>query len=145
MKKILVLALIAVVSVVFAACDLMAPSKPNVYVCITNGKHSDRGWERNCKLTFVTYVYDGSDARGGANILGKQKGTLQFNGDTYQCFCVPRGVWDFYIEWSSDYSVMENARYTINTRANDWVRISWDLANEHDVEPGLRQGTGTMY
>lgn len=146
MKKIFALALVAIVSIVFGACNENAPSQPNVFICLTNGTHSDRAWERNCQLCLLSFVKEGADGNSGANIVGQQKGTITLHGDTYQCFSVPRRVGDLYLEWFYDNSSKrENFRCTVNTKANDWVRISWDLASPYGVEPGILQGTGNVY
>ena len=143
--RILFLSMVVMMSIVLSGCEKITPSGPNVYVCLTNGTHSDRAWERNCQLRFMSYV-DGGDAHAGKNIVGLQKGTIQLNGDTYMCFSVPRKIWDIYIEWNYDNSSeWTNARYTVNLKDNDWVRISWDLAGSTEVDPGILQGSGSVY
>ncbi|MBO4581027.1 MAG: hypothetical protein J5701_01900 [Bacteroidales bacterium] len=132
-----------IAAVVLSACEKQSPKEPNVYIAIAdNGKHHDFA------LMLLTYVPVGDNAYTGKNILGKSKGTIEFKGLTYECFSIPKGVWDLYFEYSMNdeyYDKFDNERKTINLRDNDWVRISWDLAESYAAQPGIIQGSGSLY
>ncbi len=143
MKKIFALAFVAAVSIVFGACDGNAPSQPNVFISIAdNGKH------QGFYLMYLSYVSIGDNGLSGKNILGERKGTLEFKGMTYECWSIPKRKCDLYFEyyqgegWSPK---KDNERKTINLKDNEWVRISWDLAESYATQPGILQGSGTMY
>lgn len=142
-NRFLTMAVIIEMAFIFSGCEGVTPSEPNVYIAIAdNGKHHD------FELTYLTYVPKGENAHTGKNILGKRKGTIEFKGLTYECFSVPKGVWDLYFEYTQNddyYEKFDNDRETINLKDNDWVRISWDLAESYSAQPGIRQGEGTMY
>ncbi len=132
---------IAIMAFSFVACNKNTSSKANVYVNIENASHPGYA------LRYVTYIKEGYDSKTGKNILGDCKGMVDFKGLTYYTFFVPRGIWDFYIEYDTpglSYSYT-NERYTINTKDNEWVRISWDLASSYASDPELLQGSGDMY
>ena len=125
-----------------AGCNGITPSQPNVYVNVEDSRHP------GFALRFVSYVPTGDNAHDGKNILGLNKGMITFKGLEYYTFSVPKGIWDFYIEYTTpgNYSGnWTNERYRINTRENDWVRISWDLGDSHSADPEILQGCGEMY
>lgn len=140
-KHFLSVAFVAIFVVIFSACNKETTSKANVYVNVEDARHP------GYTLRYVTYIHETYDAHTGKNILGECKGMIEFKGLTYYTFSVPRGIWDFYIEYNTpDRSYnYTNERYTINTKDNEWARISWDLANGYDSDPELLQGSGDLY
>ena len=133
MKKLFYLASVAIVALVMGACNGVTPSEPNVYI-----QYAVDGSE----LYYVTYVPEGNDGHSGKNIFNQRKGEYVFNGKKYHMYSIPRGTWDIYIEWydSSRYSGMDNERVTVNTKANEWVRLDYRGGGYWTY-----QGSGAMY
>ena len=141
MKKLFYLASVAIVALVMGACNGIAPSKPNLYVCVDD---PSRGEE----LYYITYIPEGRDGHSGRNIFGDQKGTYNFKGKTYRMFSIPKGTWDIYMEWwaNTGYASINynNERLTVNTKLNDWVRIEFYSDKDHTSCRAF-QGSGEMY
>lgn len=91
MKKSLFFMAVMAIAFLFASCEGIT-TKPNLFVDLDEP-------EINSYLRYLSNVAEGANGHSGANLLDKQVGTITKDGRTYRTFILPRGTYDFYVEW----------------------------------------------